>query len=237
MTAFVAVAALAALGQGSQNVGDYVQRGLQDATFVAHIKSANRKELAKINKDYGKSYEFEKTVFKLKEPFKLRAEGEINDTTVTYIVNGSSLLIKVPRVGLNQRQDLSKSPGRRQTALDFGVLTPALFDNFFQAQFVRFDRATNDVVFDITYVPRLDDTTRFRVWVDPAKKYITKREWYGQNRSQKATFYYTDPVQTNGVWMPTKLSVRNNDNKVAAETVYDSIKVNTGLSDSLFQTK
>ena len=236
MTALVAAAVLAAFGQGSQNVSDYVQRNLQDATMVARVKVANLRELAKINKDYSKQYEFQKTVFKLKEPFKLRGDAEINDTNVTYVLNGTHLTIRIPRLAaLSSKQDLSNSPGRRQTFMDFGVLTPALFDTFLDARFVRQDRATNNAVFDIVYNKKFSDTTRFRVWIDPAKKYITKREWYGQNGNQKATFDYDSPVEVSGIWLPTHVVVRNTENKIAAETVYDSIKVNTGLPDSLFK--
>jgi outer membrane lipoprotein-sorting protein len=223
-----------AVAQTSQNIDSYVQKNFDDASLTARVKYANQKELVKINDDFGKSYRVPYTDIKVKEPFKLRLETNVEDTKVLYIINGPKLLIRIPRIKVNSRQDLSKSPGRRQTLLDFGILTPSLFNGLFQAKFVRLDRATNDVVFDVTYPTALDDTSRHRIWVDPQKKYVTKREWYSQKGKQLATFYYNDPVSVDGVWMPTKMQVKNVDGALAGETYYTGLKVNQGLSDSLF---
>ena len=114
------------------------------------------------------------------------------------------------------------------------MLTPSLFDNLFNAKFVRLDRATNDVVFDVTYPAALDDTSRHRIWVDPQKKYVTKREWYSQKGRQLATFFYNEPSNVGGVWVPTKMQVKNVDGVLAGETFYTGLKVNQGLQDSLF---
>ena len=220
--------------QVSQNIDSYVQKGFDDASLTARVKYANQKELAKINDDFGKSYRVPYTEIKVKEPFKLRLETNVEDTKVLYILNGPKLLIRIPRVKINSRQDLSKSPGRRQTLLDFGILTPSLFTGLFQAKFVRLDRATNDVVFDVTYPAALDDTSRHRIWIDPQKKYVTKREWYSQQGRQLATFFYNEPSNIGGVWMPTKMQVKNVDGVLAGETYYTGLKVNQGLADSLF---
>lgn len=225
---------VAVAGLQSQDIDSYVQKNFDDASFTARVKYANQKELAKINDDFGKSYRVPYTDFKVKEPFMMRLETKVDDTQILYIINGPKLLIRVPRIKVNSRQDLSKAPGRRQTLLDFGLLTPSLFKSFFVAKFVRMDRATNDAVFDITYPAVLDDTSRSRVWIDPAKKFVTKREWFSQRGKQLATFFYNEPVQVDGIWMPTKVQVKNVDGVLAGETYYTGLKVNQGLSESLF---
>ncbi|MCC7229919.1 MAG: outer membrane lipoprotein-sorting protein [Fimbriimonadaceae bacterium] len=225
---------VAVAGLQSQDIDSYVQKNFDDASFTARVKYANQKELAKINDDFGKSYRVPYTDFKVKEPFMMRLETKVDDTQILYIINGPKLLIRVPRIKVNSRQDLSKAPGRRQTLLDFGLLTPSLFKSLFVARFVRMDRATNDAVFDITYPAVLDDTSRSRVWIDPAKKYVTKREWFSQRGKQLATFFYNEPVQVDGIWMPTKVQVKNVDGVLAGETYYTGLKVNQGLSESLF---
>lgn len=232
----IGIAALAVLVVGAQqgNIDAYLQKNFDDASFTAKVKFANQKELLKINKDFGQTYRFSSTDFKVKEPFKIRGDAKVEDTNVTYIINGPKQLIKIPRIKVNSKQDLSKAPGRRQTLLDFGVLTPSLFNNFFVAKFVRMDRASGDAVFDVTYVPSLDDTSRHRIWVDPQKKFVTKREWYGQRGGQYCTFFYTDPVNVDGVWMPTHVSVKNVDGVLAGETYYTGLKVNQGIPDSIF---
>ena len=225
---------VAVAGLQSQDIDSYVQKNFDDASFTARVQYANQKELAKLNDDCGKSYRVPYTDFKVKEPFMMRLETKVDDTQILYIINGPNLLIRVPRIKVNSRQDLSKAPGRRQTLLDFGLLTPSLFKSFFVAKFVRMDRATNDAVFDITYPAVLDDTSRSRVWIDPAKKFVTKREWFSQRGKQLATFFYNEPVQVDGIWMPTKVQVKNVDGVLAGETYYTGLKVNQGLSESLF---
>jgi len=52
-----------------------------------------------------------------------------------------------------------------------------------------------------------------------------------------ASFYYEDAKNTGGVWICSQMTVKNSEGKVAGVTRYESIKVNTGLSDSLFGVK
>lgn len=230
MTTLLALAAL----QTSQNISAYVQSGFRDAAFTAKVLQKDQRELEKINDDFGQGYKFSTTNVRLKEPFKLRLDANVEDTTVSYIVNGTSRRIRVPRLKVNVKQDLSKEPGKRQTAMDFGVLTPSLLTDLFDAKFVRLDRATNDVVFDLTYKPALKDKTRYRVWIDPVKKYVTKREWFHRKGRMVATFYYDSPVSEGGATMATKLTVKNGDDKVAGVTSYVGMRLNQGIPDDVF---
>ncbi len=231
-TAALALVALTA--QSSQSIDAYVQKNFDDAVLTARVKYANQKELVKINDDFGQSYKVPFSDIKVKEPFMLRVETNVEDTKVLYIQNGTKLLIKIPRIKVNSKQDLAKSPGRRQSLLDFGILTPSLFTGLFDAKFVRLDRATNDVVFDITFPPELKDKTRHRIWIDVQKKVVTKREWYSRRGRQQATFYYLEPMSVDGVWMPTKMQVKNVDGVLAGEIFYTGLKVNQNLPSSLF---
>lgn len=233
MNIAIAIAAIAVAPQ-SQNIDDYVQKALRDATFVARVVKGDQRELRKINDDFGQSYRFDTTTVRVKEPFKLRIEANVEDTDIVYVINGAMQLISVPRSRLNQKTNLSNAPGRRQSLLEFGILTPSLFDGLFNAKFVRMDRATGDAVFDLFYLPATKDNTRHRIWIDPKQKIVTKREWFNQVGRQLATFTYEAPQQVSGVWIPTRLTVRNVEGKVAGITRYDTIKVNTGLPDSLF---
>lgn len=222
-----------------QDVRSLAQSGFRDATFTAQVADANQRELQKINKDFANSYRFKSSKVWMKEPLMLRMESVVDDTQIFFIVNGSKRLVRVPRAGISQRENLAKAPGKRQTPLDFGLLTPSLFVNFFTGKFVREEARgdfAGDMVFDLTYVPSLDDTTRHRVWIDPKMRFTTKREWYSQNGGfLVATFTYSEPKQVGGVWMPTRVTVRNADGKVAGSSVYKDLKVNTGLADTLFK--
>lgn len=217
------------------SINSCTQNDLRDVSFTAVVGKAVQSELRKINDDFAQTYRFDSTDVKMKEPFKLHLTSTVGESDILFILNGSRRLVKIPRIGINKKEDLSKSPGKRQTFFDFGILTPSLFDNYFQAKFVREDRRSGEPVFDVTYVSRLKDGTRHRIWVDKAKGLVTKREWYSQiDRRLVATFYYTDPVKVNGIWVPTELSVKNSDDKLAGTTHYKNVKANTGIADSIF---
>lgn len=219
-------------------IQSYVQTSFKDVAFTAKVQTANQKELAKINQDFAKSYRFKSSNVWLKEPMKLRMESRVEDTDIFFIVNGGKKLVRVPRANINQRDDVSKAPGKRQTPLDFGLLTPSLFQSFFSAKYVRTESRgdfAGDLVFDLTYIPSLDDSSRHRVWVDPKMKFTAKREWYSQAGYLMATFTYEQPKLEDGVYMPTKVTVKNADGKFGGSTQYLNVRVNVGLEDSLFK--
>jgi hypothetical protein len=234
MTTILALATLAAPAFQSNKIDAYIQPNFHDASFTAKVLKKDQRELQKINDDFGQAYRFANTSVRLKEPFKLRLDASVEDTTVTYVINGTLQHFKIARLGLNKKEDLSKDPGRRQTLLDFGVLTPSMLSDLFDAKFVRVDRATNDVVFDLTYQAKFKDKTRFRVWIDPDKKYITKREWYQRKGRMVATFIYDTPVTEGGATMPSKQTVKNGDDIIAGQTSYVGVRINQGIADDVF---
>lgn len=219
----------------SQNIDAYVQKGFRDVQFNAVIEKKNLGELRKINPEFANTYLFDSILVRAKEPFKLRLEAAADDTTATYVIDGARQQFRVPRLGIRQSNDLTKYPGRRQTLLDFAIPTESLFDRFFVAKFVRFDRASGDPVFDLTFPKALDDTSRNRIWIDKTGHYISRREWYGQEGQLRAIFTFASPKTVNGITFPTQLTVRNAENKVAGVTRYSNVKGNQGLADSLFK--
>jgi outer membrane lipoprotein-sorting protein len=235
MTHAIVAIAFLLVSQASHEPSEIIQRNLKDITFTAKTKVGNQYELAKINKDFGDSYRVPSMNVWAKEPFKVRVESKIKETDALYIINGTTRLTSIPRIRLRQKENVAKGPGKRQTFLDFGLITRSMLDELFDARFIRVDRATSDLVFDLTYPKSMKDTSRHRIWVDPDKRYITKREWYNQKGRQLATFLYESPKQIDGVWMPTLATVKNVDNKVAGVLEYVNIHVNTGLSESLFK--
>lgn len=234
MTTLLAAASIAILGQGSFDVNDIVQSGFKDAKFVAKVVKGNQSELKKINDEFGQSYRFTTTTAWVKEPFMLKMEAKVEDAVVSYIVNGTMKAYKLGRQA-TIKDNVANAPGKRQTIFDFGILTPSLFRDLYDAKFVRTDRESGDLVFDCTYKAKFDDTTRQRIWVDKDKKIINKRVWYGQEGQQRATFIYENPKQQNGVWFPSRCTVKNNDDKVAGVTEYQQISINVGLADSIFK--
>lgn len=235
MTMLFALSALA-LGAADPTLDDIVQRYFKDASFVARIDSMNQSELTKIKKDFSTQYRVKESKIWVEEPHKIRIEVKLGSTDVLYIVNGAKRYVRIPRMNVKQTENNDDAPGKRQTFLDFGVLTPSLFADPFSAKFIRVDRATGDYVFDLTYqTPKYSDTSRHRVWVDPKTRITNKREWYSQGGRHLATFYYENPVSAAGCQFPTKVTVRNAEGKVGGVTSYVGVKVNAGIDNSLFK--
>lgn len=232
MIHLTAIATLALVGQANPGVDDIVQKNFRDAFFVARVVRGNQAELKKINGDFAYSYRFTTTTARVKEPFKMRLEATVEDAKLLYIINGTKKHFNVDNK-LKGVDDVSKSPGKRQTLLDFGILTPSLFEDLFVAKFVRADRETGDWIFDITYSK--NDNSRHRVWVDKDQKYIKRRAWFNQEGNQLATFIYENPKNEGGVWFPTKCTVKNVEDKVAGVTEYQRMAINKGIDDSIFK--
>lgn len=232
-------ATLPLLVSQTHSIAEVLPTGFRSATFVTRKLSANQKELGKINKDFGMSYRFDSMSVSLKEPNKLRLEAKVGDTTFLFIVNGSKKLAKAPRAKISVKDDVAGEPGKRQTAFDFGVLTPALMKDYLDAKFVRVDRQNGDYVYDLTYKASTKDETRHRVWIDPKMKVITKREWYSQMGDKRlmATMVYSDFVTASGVYFPGKYSVFNADGKLAGSLSYDNVHINPELDEALFVIK
>ncbi|MCC7433576.1 MAG: outer membrane lipoprotein-sorting protein [Methanoregulaceae archaeon] len=226
------LAAVALAGQANPDWNDIVQKNFRDAFFVAKVVRGNQAELKKINGDFAYSYRFTTTTARVKEPFKMRLEAVVEDAKLLYIINGAKKHYNVDNK-LKGVDDVSKAPGKRQTTLDFGILTPSLFDDLFVAKFVRTDRESGNWIFDITYTK--NDNSRHRVWVDKDKKFITRRAWFNQEGLQLATFIYENPKNEGGVWFPTKCTVKNVEDKVAGITEYQRMAINKGIDDAMFR--
>lgn len=236
MTVLTAVA-FAALAQpgAAPSISQYIQTGFKDVTFDWVKTSAKQSELQKINSDFAQSYRVKDVNVQMKEPFMIRLESKINDTDMLMIMNGATRKVSIPRARINTKEDLSKAPGKRQTTLDFGILSSSLFNGLFTATYIRKDRATGHEVFDLKYNAKFEDSSRHRVWIDPDQKFVAKREWYSQDGGKlMASFTYDQPKKVNGIWVPTRQTVRTSENTLAGISEYRNIKVNAGLSNSLF---
>lgn len=232
MNSILALTALTAFVQ-APSIDQYTQ-SIKDIAFSMDVRTGNQPALRKISGDFGEAYRFEHMTFKIKDSFQIRGETKVDDMSVLMIMNDGIRSFKSPGKG-GFRMDVRKKPGQRQTIFEFGIVTPQLFDDFMVSRFVRSDRATGDAVFDVNFNPRFGDKTLYRVWIDPEKKFTTKKEWYGQDGNLKATFYFTSPIKVGSYWVPTIATVKNSEGTVAGTLNYSHFKINAGLDDSIFK--
>lgn len=233
---FTTLVALTALGfQQAPTIADFLPTGLHDVSFTAKVVKGNERELETINSDFAQAYRFPVSEVKLCDPFLVRIDTQLQDTKVTFIVNGTTKVFRVPRSNLNLQSHVAKKPGQRQTWMDFGVVAPSLFQDLFTAKYVRADVATASVVFDATYQERNLDTSRQRIWIDREKRVLVRREWYDQKDKLKAVFLYLNPAKQGELWFPTRVEVRTAAGAVAGITDYQNVKINAGLDLDLFK--
>ncbi len=222
-------------GPQTPQIQSFVDSNVNDISLEAKIVKGDQSELKKINKDFGASYQFKGSKLSFKVPFKMRAETKIEDSNITYILNGGELTMKFGT--FKSKQHLENKPGRRQTPIEIGILTSDIVNELVDAKFVETSNVDHTVAFDLTYKQKDLDLSRNRIWMDPVKKFIVRREWFNQEGQPMATFSFSRPIQVSGVWIPTHMEVQNRDKVVAGVTDYIDIKVNSGLDDSLFDSK
>ncbi|MGI8924289.1 MAG: outer membrane lipoprotein-sorting protein [Fimbriimonadales bacterium] len=215
-----------------QAFADAVQPKLRDISFTVKLEWSSRAELSKINRDFAMGYEAHTAEVQYKDPLMLRGTAKISGQKAIYVIKGDTKTWYVPRFGAKVDQKVGAAPGKRQTLLDFGLVTTGMKDRFISGKFVRKENGEN--VFDLRYAYE-KDTSRHRVWVDPVKRVITKRMWYSQKGELMATFSYSLHAKFDGVWVPKKMSVQNAEGRLAGVSLLSDIKVNQGLEDSVFK--
>lgn len=218
----------------SQDINDYVQTRLHDLRATVKQQTANQRELEKINKDFANSYRIKQMTARYKEPSKMRLESKVGVVSVVYIINGNRKHVSAGPI--KSTDDISDAPGKRQSLMDFGILTPG-FMKLVNAKFLRYDHegGVRYPVFELTWA-NSDDTSKHIVWMDGKTRTVVKRQWYNQVGKLMATFYYKNPVEAApGIWIPTRVEVYNAEGKLGGVTTYVDLYVNEGLPDSLFQ--
>ena len=213
---------------------------INDLQAIMRVQKSDTKELEKIGVDFARSYQFQgmlrnSITLEYKQPDKLRLSGKGLFGKASIIMNGPLRYSRVPLMP-KKVEDLSESPGKRQSILEYGGLLAPETLSFMQGKFVRDEKVEEQPtsVFDLTY-KGVSTGSHFRVWFDTKTHLTVKREWYGLEGKLKATFYYQNPKEVaSGIWLPTQVEVKNAEGISAAITTIDEVKVNQGLSDDLF---
>jgi len=233
-----------ALGQtdAGNNIHDYVAGNLNDFTASIHLIRYDANAGRRISKDFGLIYEFMKKAtgdmqLTYKEEDKLRIDGRFGPQKASYVVNNTDQWVRYPGLGINSRGNLGKSPGKRKTLLDIGLISEGYL-SYTEAKYINL-RPVDGVmcaVFRISYKEKSLDTSHRIVWIDPRTKVTLKREEYSQEGKLLSIWYYHNPEEiSSGVYIPSSVEIDDSEGKMAGETAYKNIKVNQGVSDDLFK--
>ncbi len=237
-----ALLALAArIGAADRHVADMSPLLTRVNTLVVSLKvlQYDPVELEKIGPDFKTTYSLKSLLLQYKQPGKIRLEGKSPSRgSAVLIYNGATRSYAIPKFRLRKTEDLTGSPGKRQSLLELGGLLSPETLTFMEGQFVKRELfAGQDAsVYDMTYTGA-QNGPRYRIWIDMRTRVTLKREWYDGENRLKATFTYFDPQElAPGLWIPTRSEIRNSDGALGAEVALVGARPNPALADSLFET-
>lgn len=218
-------------GTGDEpRLADCVVDGVRDLEARVNVEKADLAKLEKINRDFGILYRLRDVTIRYKEPDKFRMENRLG----VYIVNGSMRYIRVPQLGLRKRDDMGAELARRHSLLDVGLLTTSRLEQL-DCRYLRSEtiRGRRSLVFEARFGS--EDTGSTILWMDPERRHVLRRQWLHGDGKVRATFDYLDPKEgLPGVWLPTRVEIRNGDGELAGVSAYRELKLNQGLPDDLF---
>lgn len=232
--AFCAVLLLTALSPQlsalSPQLSDYAVAGIRDLEASVSVAKADLPALEKINKDFGILYRLRDVTIRYRDPDKFRMDSRLG----VFIVNGATRYLRVPQLGIKKRDDLGAELSRRHSLLDVGLITQTRLEQM-RSRYLRTETVNGKElpVFEATFGEK--DATTYILWVDPGKKLVSRRRWLDRAGATRATFDYLEPKEViAGVWIPTRVEVRNAEGVLAGATVYRDVKANQSPPDSLF---
>jgi hypothetical protein len=233
---FLAFWILPGVAQAEETLGDFAQPALRDFTATAVITRKNADELRKIGKSFSEGYRFHESHVQYLEPFKLRVDAKAGLLSVRYIINGTRKLTQVPGLHLKFAKDITGHPGEKQGMLDAGILTPAFLADAVASRFVGrqpLDGRTLPV-FEFWYTADVR-SRHHTLWIDPEKRVVLRHDVDDRHGHPWVRYLLKEPIQVAGVWVPSQIEVYTADGHLAAVTRYTQVKVNTGLTESLFR--
>jgi len=215
---------------------DFTQPALRDFSATAAILQKNEDELRKIDKNFAQGYRFKESRIQYKEPQKLRVDSKQGWFSLRYVINGKRKSTQVPGLHINKVKDITGRPGEEQGMLDSGVLTPGFVADAIASRFVGRQELDGRKVPVFEFWPTDEKHGRHHnVWIDPEKRYVLRHDVYNRSGSLKMRLMFKQPTLVAGVWAPTRIEVYTADSHLAAVTQYTGVRVNTGLSESLFR--
>lgn len=208
--------------------------GFKDLTVSCKVVHANAAELKKIGKDFPKSFEFKNTTAWCKVSHKMRMEGVLGMIRVALIMNGDYKGVVVPSLHITKKENIKAKPDRRQTEFDLGVITESFWDDYV-VQDTSTEKDSDGIVYRITFVHSNARDRKQICWIDDNGR-LLKLEKYRPNGSLECKYVFSKHTKYDGVlWVPGRADVYNAEGKLAASTVYENVKVNTDLPDSVFK--
>jgi hypothetical protein len=205
-------------------------KDLSVALRIVH-EETNFDELKKIGGAFATSYRVPTYEIAYKAPNKLRVEGKAGILSALLIYVGDS---KRYQVGpLKKTEDTKGNPGKKQSLMDLGIFAKDWLATDYQAVFQR--REGSLVVFKLVQ-RNTTNPSHEQVWVNPKTLITEKRlSFNGENVLQKEIHYVKPRELRPGIFVPSRVEIYNQFGKLGAVQVVESVQVNAGVPESLFE--
>lgn len=229
---FLALILLAQPARSAQPLVKYASP-VRDISVRNTLVSKDMKELKVISNEYAQGYRVTYTDVWFREPNMLRVSSKAGLISAVSIINGNTK--KVSAGPIKKTYDLKKEPRKRQDALTLGLVTPSGLQDFTD-RFLRKEKVdgVDVLVYELKYKVQPENSYKV-VYYDPKKKVVVRIMNHHGDGRLKFESRFLNPVRVNGIWVPTRTEVYNANGKLGGVTKFENIKVNTGLSDSLFK--
>lgn len=221
--------ALAARAQ-PHTLDEVVSTRLDDLSATASMTITNNAALQSISKDLGMLFALKSITIQYREPGMFRADNKIG----SLIMNGSVMFYTVPQLRLKKRTDMGATVSRRYSLLDLGIVTRSACPSL-DARYLRDEHVDGYQTWVFEAKFREEKPAKYMLWVDPVRRIVLKREWYGADGALLGTFLHRDAREVApGVWAPLRTEIVAADGRSAAMATYSDIKANTGVAAALF---
>lgn len=205
----------------------------KDLTQTAVITYKNKSAMAKVKDNLTNLYDFKTAKISIKYPDMMRTEGKLGMVGFTYIINGTTRYIRVPSLRTNKKNDYEKEPSKVQDLLQFGLVTPEIWTMREPKILPDPEAEANGEILLSAGHPNNDMQKLF--WIDNTNFYMKKYEKRNPDGTVIVTIVYSKPELFDGViWVPTVAELYAPNGDKAGELELQDTKVNTGLSDDLF---
>jgi len=237
--ALVASVAPPSAAQATNQLSYYAQTAIKDFSGRTRVISKNDRELKKLGDGFVRAYQTGTQRFFYKEPGKVRLEGKQGLATVRLVTNGDQRIAEYrvpPGLKKTDRSDLKEDPGKGDYCIDFGVITPS-FARRVQAKFLRYETRDGKRAAVFTFQHPGDKKADHTVVLDPETRLVLDHISHHRNKKLpgfKSRYVFSLPQKFGSVWLPTRVELRNAENKTAGVSAVEQITVNTGLQEALF---
>lgn len=208
--------------------------GFKDMSATVIVREKNKDVLTSVDEGFARLYDFQSAQIQLKAPDKIRIESKLGMVKVEYIISDGKKIFRAPKIKMNKVDDYSHSPAKLQKPLDFGLVTPQLWEGR-SVEIVDDAEANANGEIKLKLMWPTGDMVNY-AWLDAEHYWLKRFEKRDAKDNLISRVEYSNPKNLgNVIWLPTKVELYAPDGGKAGATEFTDIKVNSGLADAIFK--